>query len=40
MVSQADFLYDPSLTSDLFLTIASQPTGDSTPEDWVAAQEG
>lgn len=34
----ADFLYDPSLTSDLFLTIASQPIGDSTPEDWVADQ--
>jgi hypothetical protein len=35
---QADFLYDPTLTSDLFLTIASQPIGDSTPEDWVAEQ--
>jgi hypothetical protein len=34
----ADFLYDPTLTSDLFLTIASQPIGDSTPEDWVAEQ--
>ena len=34
----ADFLYDPSLTSNLFLTIASQPIGDSTPEDWVAKQ--
>lgn len=34
----ADFLYDPALTSDLFLTIASQPIGDSTPEDWVAEQ--
>ena len=35
---QADFLYDPTLTSILFLTIASQPIGDSTPEDWVAVQ--
>jgi hypothetical protein len=35
---QADFLYDPALESDLFLTIASQPIGDSTPEDWVADQ--
>jgi hypothetical protein len=34
----ADFLYDPTLESDLFLTIASQPIGDSTPEDWVAEQ--
>jgi hypothetical protein len=34
----ADFLYDPILTSDLFLTIASQPIGDSTPEDWAAEQ--
>jgi hypothetical protein len=34
----ADFLYDPTLTSDLFLTIASQPIGDSTPEAWAAAQ--
>ena len=36
--SHADFLYDPILESDLFLTIASQPIGDSTPEDWVAEQ--
>ena len=35
---QADFVYDPTLTSDLFLTIASQPIGDSTPEDWAAEQ--
>ncbi len=34
----ADFLYDPTLTDHLFLTIASQPIGDSTPEDWLAAQ--
>ena len=34
----ADFLYDPTLTDNLFLTIASQPIGDSTPEDWVAEQ--
>ncbi len=36
--SHADFLYDPILESDLFLTVASQPIGDSTPEDWVAEQ--
>jgi hypothetical protein len=36
--SHADFLYDPTLTSDLFLTIASQPIGDATPEDWLAEQ--
>ncbi len=34
----ADFLYDATLTDHLFLTIASQPIGDSTPEDWLAAQ--
>jgi hypothetical protein len=34
----ADFLYDPILEANLFLTIASQPIGDSTPEDWVAEQ--
>ena len=33
-----DFLYDPTLTDHLFLAIASQPIGDSTPEEWVAAQ--
>jgi hypothetical protein len=32
----ADFLYDPVLTDHLFLTIASQPIGDSTPDEWVA----
>ena len=35
---QVDLLYDPTLTTDLFLAIASQPIGDSTPEDWIAAQ--
>jgi len=34
----ADWLADPSLTYNLFLTVASQPIGDSTPEDWVAEQ--
>ncbi len=34
----ADFLYDPTLTDHLFLTIASLPIGASTPEEWVAAQ--
>jgi hypothetical protein len=32
----ADFLYDPTLTDHLFLTVASQPIGDSTPDEWVA----
>lgn len=32
----ADFLYDPTLTDHLFLTFASQPLGDSTPDEWVA----
>ena len=31
-----DVLYDPVLEDHLFLWIASQPVGDSTPEDWVA----
>jgi hypothetical protein len=35
---QVDWLYDPILEADLFLAIASQPIGDSTPEDWVAEQ--
>ena len=34
----ADWLSDPIQTDHLFLTIASQPIGDSTPEDWVAEQ--
>jgi len=33
-----DVLHDPVLTDHLFLRIASQPIGDSSPEDWVAAQ--
>jgi hypothetical protein len=37
-VPQVDFLYDPTLTADLFLAIASQLIGDSTPEDWLAEQ--
>jgi hypothetical protein len=32
-----DVLQDPVLTDHLFLHITSQPIGDSTPEDWVAA---
>ncbi|HSL75361.1 MAG TPA: hypothetical protein VK867_00335 [Candidatus Limnocylindrales bacterium] len=32
-----DVLQDPVLADHLFLYIASQPIGDSTPEDWVAA---
>jgi hypothetical protein len=35
---QVDVLHDPTLESDLFLILASQPIGDSTPEDWVAEQ--
>ena len=38
LASHADFLYGPTLTHELFLTIASQPIGDSRPEDWVAEQ--
>ena len=34
----ADWLSDPILTYNLFLAIASQPIGDSAPEDWVAEQ--
>jgi hypothetical protein len=34
----ADFLYEPTRPENLFLTIASQPIGESTPEDWVAEQ--
>ena len=37
-VPQVDWLYDPILTSDLFLAIASQPIGDLTPEEWIAQQ--
>lgn len=33
-----DVLHDPVLTDHLFLRVASQPIGDSAPEDWVAAQ--
>jgi len=33
-----DVLHDSVLTDHLFLRIASQPIGDSAPEDWVAAQ--
>jgi hypothetical protein len=32
----ADTLYDPVLTDHLFLSVASQPIGDSTPDEWVA----
>jgi hypothetical protein len=35
-VPQGDFLYDPGLTDHLFLTIASQPIGDSTLDEWAA----
>ena len=37
-VPQVDWLYDPTLKASLFLAIASQPIGDSTPEDWVAGR--
>jgi len=37
--SDIDVLYDPNLNSGgPFLAIASQPIGDSTPEDWISAQ--
>lgn len=32
----ADFLYDPALTDHLFLSMASQPIGDSTAGQWAA----
>lgn len=35
-VPPADYMYDPILTDHLFLAIASQPIGVSTPEEWVA----
>jgi hypothetical protein len=35
---QVDWLYDPILEDHLFLAIASQAIGDSTPEDWIAEQ--
>jgi len=34
----ADFLYDPAQTDHLFLSIASQPIGDSTLDEWVAQE--
>jgi hypothetical protein len=33
-----DFLVDPVLGDHLFLTMASQPIGDATPEEWLALQ--
>jgi hypothetical protein len=33
-----DRLLHPTLTDHLFLSIASQPIGDATPEDWTAEQ--
>jgi hypothetical protein len=35
-VPPADYLYDPTLTDHLFMAIASQPIGESTPDEWVA----
>ena len=35
---QADRLYDATQPTGTFLTIASQPIGDSTPGDWIAVQ--
>jgi len=32
----ADFLYHPVLTDHLWLSVASQPIGDSTPDEWAA----
>lgn len=34
-----DYLFDPILTDHLFLNMASQPIGDATPEEWMAAQD-
>jgi len=36
--NQTDFLFDPIRQGDLFLTVASQPIGDATPEAWLAEQ--
>ena len=33
-----DRLLHPTLTDHLFLSISSQPIGDSTPEDWITEQ--
>jgi hypothetical protein len=33
-----DVMYDPVQNEGLFLFVVSQPIGDSTPEDWVAAR--
>jgi hypothetical protein len=35
-VPPADYVYDPTLTDHLFIAIASQPIGESTPDEWVA----
>jgi hypothetical protein len=35
---QIDVLHDPVLFDGLMLRIASQPIGESAPEDWIAAQ--
>jgi hypothetical protein len=35
---EVDTLYDPVLLHDLFLIIAAQPIGESTPDEWVAEQ--
>jgi hypothetical protein len=35
---EVDVLYDPILDGNLFLAIASQPIGDSTPGEWIAGQ--
>ena len=36
----ADWLHDPTQEANLFLAIASQPLGDATPQEWLAAQMG
>lgn len=35
---EVDFLYAPLIETELFLAVASQPLGDSTPQDWVTEQ--
>jgi hypothetical protein len=37
---QTDVVYDPVQEANLFLTVASQPLGASTPDAWVAQQMG
>jgi hypothetical protein len=37
-IPQVDFLYPPIIEEELFLAVASQPIGDSSPDAWLADQ--